>query len=154
MAWVIWGGMLSLALVAVGAWVRRPVRFALESLRFDRAREQFRQQREWLEARFLGSLAKADPTEHHRWEDAHWHDEVVWARERPSRRLLALIGVHFDSDEIFDLPDDPPRHATALFEFRKGRWLADGKWLDQVRPDEACLRHHRFEPVVPHHRRV
>jgi hypothetical protein len=133
--------------------VQKPLRRSLQELRFRRACEQFRLQREWLEARFLGSLSRVDPGEHNRWEDAHWHDEIVWARERPSRRLLALVGVHFDSDPIFDLPVDPPRHATALFEFRCGRWYAEGKWLDQTRPDEAFLRHQRFEPVVPLPRR-
>jgi hypothetical protein len=153
MGWIIWGGILPVCLIALWLICRRPVRQVVEEMHFDRARELFRQQREWLEARFLAALAKNDPLERVRWEDAHWHDEIVWARERPSRKLLALIGVHFDSDPIFDLPDSHPRHATALFEYHKGRWIAEGKRLDEIRPDEAFLRHHRLEPVVPHHRR-
>jgi hypothetical protein len=154
MGWVIGGAVLSICLLGLALCLHRPVRQAVENIHFDHARELFRQQREWLEARFLGALAKLDPLEHERWEEAHWHDEVLWARERPSRRLLAMIGVHFDSDPTFDLPENPPRHATAIFEYRKGRWFAEGKRLDQIRPDEAFLRHQRFEPVVPHHRRV
>src|SRR6185437_1402218 len=46
------------------------------------------------------------------------------------------------------------RHATALFEFRKGRWLAEGKHVDALRPDEALLRHRRYEPVTPRERAV
>jgi hypothetical protein len=154
MGWVIWGAVLTICLFGLVLLLYRPVRKVVEDMHFDRARDLFRQQREWLEARFLGSLGKLDPEERERWEDAHWHDEVLWARERPSRRLLAMIGVHFDSDPTFDLPEHPPRHATALFEYRKGQWLAEGKRLDQTRPDEAFIRHQRFEPVVPHHRRV
>ena len=117
----------------------------------DHARELFRQQREWLEARFLTALGRrSTPIERLRWEDAHWHDEVLWARDRQTRRLLALIGVHFDADPFDDSPEPRPRHATALFEFRKGRWIAEGKRLDEIRPDEAVLRHQRFEPVVLH----
>jgi len=123
----------------------------VEEVRFDHARELFRQQREWLEVRFLKALAKADPIESLRWDGAHWHDEVVWARERPSRRLLALIGVHFDPNPFDDLSTPRPRHATALFEFRKGRWQTEGKRLDEIRPDEA-FRHQRFEPVVTQRR--
>ena len=41
-------------------------------------------------------LGKLDPVEGIRWEDAHWHDEVLWARDRQSRTFLALVGVHFD----------------------------------------------------------
>ena len=37
-----------------------------------------------------------------------------------------------------------PRHATALFEFRKGRWHVEGKRLDEVRPDEAIGRNQRL----------
>ncbi len=100
-----------------------------------------------------GALAKVDPPERLRWEDAHWHDEILWARDRHTRRLLALIGVHFDSDPFDDPADSCPRHATALFEFRKGRWAAEGKRLDEIRPDEAVRRNQRFEPVVTHPRR-
>ena len=92
--------------------------------------------------------ARSTPIERLRWEDAHWHDEVLWARDRQTRRLLALIGVHFDADPFDDLPDSAARHATALFEFRKGRWHAEGKRLDEIRPDEAVRRNQRFEPVV------
>jgi hypothetical protein len=127
-----------------------------EDLHVDRARASFRQQREWLEARFLAALGKIDPIERVRWEDAHWHDEVLWARDRQSRVLLALIGVHFDDPAAAPYDDfggPKPRHSTALFEFRKGRWHAEGKRLD-VRPDEVVLRGQRFEPVVLHTRRV
>lgn len=118
-----------------------------------RARGLFRLQREGLEARFLTRLGQVDPLERLRWDDAHWHDEVVWARDRQTRRLLALVGVHFDAEPDPSFPIDIPHHATALFEFRSGRWHAEGKRLDEIRPDEAFLQHHRFEPVVLPQRR-
>jgi len=141
--------------LAIG-WVflRRPFRQFSEEIHVDQAREHFRMQREWLEAHFLGALAKVDPLERIRWEDAHWHDEVLWARDRKSRVLLALIGVHFDSQAYDKFGDPQPRHATAMFEYRKGRWYAEAKRLDEIRPDEAVLRGQRFEPVVTHQRRV
>lgn len=141
--WLIWCGAGSAAAWLLG---RGPIRGLLERLRFDQARVQFRQQREWLEARFLGALARVDPPEAARWDDAHWHDDIRWARDRRTRRLLALIGVEFDPAP-FD--DAPASHATALFEYRKGRWLADGQHVDSLRPDEALLRHRRYEPVTP-----
>jgi hypothetical protein len=153
MGQLIWLGLLPACLVAVWVILRRPVRHFAEELHVDHARALFRQQREWLEARFLSALARVDPVERVRWEDAHWHDEVLWARDRQTRVFLALIGVHFE-DHTFDEVGEPrPRHSTALFEYRKGRWCADGKRLDEIRPDEAVLRNHRFEPVVTHPRR-
>lgn len=144
--WLIGFGLVSL--VGLTAWLvaRGPVRHLVEAVRFDKARVQFRQQREWLEARFLGALARIDPPEAVRWDDAHWQDEIRWARDRRSRRLLALIGVEFDPSPFID---ESGRHATALFEYRKGRWLADGQRVDSLRPDEALLRHRRYEPVTP-----
>lgn len=140
---------------AVAGWLvlRRPVRHFAEEYHVDHARDLFRLRREWLEARFVGSLGHTDALERLRWEDAHWHDEVLWARDRQSRLLLALIGVHFDGQEFDELGEPHPRHATALFEYRKGRWYAEGKRLDEVRPDEAVLHYHRFEPVITQPRR-
>jgi hypothetical protein len=166
MGLIIWGGVLPACLFVGWLILRRPVRQFAEELHVDHARDLFRQQREWLEARFLSALAKVDPIERIRWEDAHWHDEVLWARDRQTRVFLALIGVHFDTSPFDELgeprPRNPtagfheasePRQATALFEYRKGRWLAEGKRLDEIRPDEVVLRNHRFEPVVLQPRR-
>src|SRR5438270_12031499 len=111
MGWIIWLGVLPACLIALGLILRRPARQFAEEMHVDHARDLFRQQREWLEARFLGALAKVEPTEAARWEDAHWHDEVLWARDRQTRRLLALIGVHFDSNPYEELSDTSRRHA-------------------------------------------
>ena len=80
-----------------------------------------------------------------RWEDANWHDEVLWARDRQTRYFLALVCVHFDRGP---LRPSLSRLATAVFEYRKGRWYAEGKRLDEIRPDEAVGRNRRYEPVA------
>jgi hypothetical protein len=152
MEMLVWGAVLPACLVAGWLMVRGPLRHYQERRGVELARAQFRRQREWLEARFLGALAKVDPGERLRWEDAHWHDEVLWARDRQTRVFLAMIGVHFDAPEYEEDGDLQPRHSTALFEYRKRRWFAEGKRLDEVRPDEAVLHLHRYEPVVTEHR--
>jgi hypothetical protein len=153
MGLVIGLSLIPVCLLAAWLVLRRPVRQFTEDLHLDRARELFRMQREWLEARFVSTLGKVDPIEGIRWEEAHWHNEVLWARDCQSRSLLALVGVHFDASSFNELGELHPRNATALFEFRKGRWHAEGKRLDELRPDEAVLRGHRFEPVIPQPRR-
>ena len=153
MSSIIWVGLIPACFLALWLILRRPARQFAEDMHVDHARDLFRQQRECLEAKFLAALGKVDPIERLRWEEAHWHDEVLWARDRQTRRLLALIGVHFDSNPFEDTSDSGSRHSTALFEFRKGRWFAEGKRLDEIRPDEAVRRNHRFEPVVLHPRR-
>ena len=90
--------------------IRRPLRQIVEDVHVDHARELFHQQREWLEARFISVLSHADPGEGQRWESAHWHDEVLWARDRQTRHLLALVCVHFEPAAIRPASDDPARH--------------------------------------------
>lgn len=147
---LLWATLIPICLIAAGAILRRAARILSEDRDLSKPRSLFRLQREWLEVAFLDALARTDPLERLRWDDAHWHDEIVWARDRQTRRLLALIGVHFDADPFLsaEFSDIPPHHATALFEFRHGHWLTEGKHFDEIRPDEAFLRHREFEPLV------
>jgi hypothetical protein len=154
MGWIIWGVVLPTCLTAAWLIVRKPLRQVVEELHVDQARLLFRQQREWLEARFLKAMGKVDPIERLRWEDAHWHDEIHWARDNQTRWLLALVEVHFDPPSFETVTDPPTRHATALFEYREGRWIAEGKRLDATRPADALVRPGRFEPVGPPPRRA
>ena len=154
MGWFIWCGVLPACIATAWLVLRRPVRQLTEEMHVDHARDLFRRQREWLEARFITALSKIDAREGARWDEAHWHDEILWARDRQTRRLLAMVGVHFATNAFEEPAESPPRHATALFEFRKGLWVAEGKRLDEIRPDEAVLRSQRFEPVVLHPRRT
>jgi hypothetical protein len=155
MGLLIGAGILAVCVSLVCMILHRPVRQMFEDVHVDRARTLFHQQREWLEARFISALNRADPAEGQRWESAQWHDEVLWARDRQTRHLLAMVCVHFEAGAFDLLPIQ--KHATALFEFRQGHWCADGKRLDEVRPDEAVGRNQRFEAVVftqPNPRRV
>jgi hypothetical protein len=154
MGWLRWAGIMPAFLVAMGIVLRRPLRQYTEEIHVDKARKLFRLQRERLEARFVGTVAKTDAIEGERWDGAHWHDGVVWARDRQTRRLFALVEVRLPTGEFAIEPECAPPHATALFEFRKGRWCAEGIRLDEVRPDEAIRPNQRFEPVLMAHRRV
>jgi hypothetical protein len=142
MSWLIWAGILPLCLVVTFFLLQRPIRLFLEDLHVDQARESFHQQREWLEARFVTALERLDPLEGARWDEAKWHDEVLWARDRQTRCLLALVCVHFEAG-----PFEHGRLATAVFEYRKGQWHADGKRLDETRPDQVVGRNRPYEPV-------
>lgn len=149
MRWLIGAMLLPGCLAALVVLLRRSSRGLVRSVQVEQARDLFRLRREWLEARFLDVLGKTDPVERLRWEDSRWHDEVVWARDRHTGRLLALIEVHFDADLYESLGEGlaSERHATVVFEFHRGRWRADGRRLDEVRPQEAFHRNGRFEPV-------
>ena len=154
MGLIIWAGVIPTCLVAAWLIFRRPLRNFAEEIHVDHARDLFRQQREWLEAALPGGagqgrsdrggplgggpLARRGPLGQRPPDPAAARPDLC-----PFRcRILSMIR------------PTQPRHATALFEFRKGRWHAEGKRLDEVRPDEAVRRNQRFEPVVAHPRRV
>jgi hypothetical protein len=145
MGWLIWAGILPVCLVVALFLLQRPLRLFLEDMHVDQARESFRHRREWLEARFVTALLRIDPLEGARWEEAKWHDEVFWARDRETRHLLALVCVHFEAAPFDQM--SVGRLATAVFEYRRRRWCAEGKRLDEMRPDEVVGRNRRFEPV-------
>jgi hypothetical protein len=149
MGLLIWSGILAVGIIAVAVGLRRPIRHIVEDVHVDHARELFHVRREWLEARFISALGRADPAEGQRWEAAQWHDDVFWARDRQTRRLLAMVCVDFEPGP-FDLLG-APRHATALFEFRKGQWHVEGKRLDEIRPDQAVGRNRPYEAVAVSH---
>lgn len=153
MGWFIWGALVPSCVIASWQIARNPFWRVVEEIQIDQARVLFRLRREWLEARFVGALGRTSPVEGLRWEGAHWHDEIHWARDSRSRRLLALVEVHFEDDPFDDPAEPPARHATALFEYRKGRWVADGKRLDATRPGDAFVANGRFEPVTTPPRR-
>lgn len=144
-AW-LWLALLPMCGIAAWLVICRPIRDFGESRDAARARESFRLQREVLELRFVVAIAHEDPVEGPRWDDADWQTEVVWARDRHSRHLLALVGVCFE-DLGFGAQDF--EHATAIFEYRDGQWHAEGRHVDALRPSEACLRHRQLEPIEP-----
>ncbi len=129
MGFLIGAGILAVCLFTAWLILRRPLRQIVEDVHVDHARLLFRQYREWLEARFVTVLSQSDPALGERWESAHWHDEVLWARDRQTRRLLALVCVHFDPGP-FEFPHTQ-RHATAVFEFHNGRWWVEGKRFER-----------------------
>lgn len=147
MWWLLATGLLLGCCSALYRYAALPLAHLIESRRFGKAREQFRREREWLEARFLSVLSVKEPVERIRWETADWEDDIVWARDVRGRRLMALIGIQFRPALLADLGSEP-EHATAVFTYRKGRWLAEGERLDAVGPDEACARGKGYEAVA------
>ncbi len=147
-SWV-WAGLLPVCGLSGWLVIRQPVRSLMEARDTLRARGQFRHQREHLEADFLNRLRRLDPIEAARWDDARWGDEVLWARDRRSRTLLALVGVELDDPQGILTPHG----ATAVFEYRAKRWRAEGRHLGDVEPYEAFYRLREFEPVVVPQRR-
>jgi hypothetical protein len=145
MGLLIAAGVLSLCFLATWAVLRRPVRQIVEDVCVEHARALFHRSRERLEARFVSAIEQVDPDQAERWESAHWDDDVLWARDRHTHHFLALACVEFEP-EPFELSFEL-KHTTAIFEFHDGQWLAQGKRVDEMRPEEAIGLFRRFETV-------
>jgi len=146
MAMIIWG--LVVPTCSVGLWlISGPVRQYLAERKTNHARMLFHRQREWLEARFLTSLGRDRPQDVERWAEADWHDEVLWARDRRTRLLVALVGVEFPSARAACSTPHAPAlsQATAIFVFRNGRWVSEGRWMDRMPPRDAFIAYQSHE---------
>lgn len=131
---------------ALGLLVWRPWRRWGKKAQFRRAQALFQLQREHLEAHFLPAAAATGKPRGLRWLNCDWENDVVYARERQTGLLLALVGVivRFEAVEGGDMEGLPAvanlRNASAVFFFHKGRWHTGGKAVFNLNPDEA-VRH-------------
>jgi hypothetical protein len=146
-----WWWLLALAgaLASIGlilAW--RPLRRLGTDIQVERARELFLLQRERLEPMFLPAAAATGKPRGLRWVDCAFDGEVVLARDRNNRQLVALIPatIRFEAVEGSDMEGLPAvqnlRNASAVFFFHAGQWRTAGKAVFNMNPGEA-LEHFR-----------
>ncbi|HXG12713.1 MAG TPA: hypothetical protein VNK04_23345 [Gemmataceae bacterium] len=150
--WVVPALLLAVAIVAVLIWC--PWRARAEVRRLRRACKLFHLQREHLEAQFLPAAAATGKPRGLRWKDCEWESDVVFARDRQTGMLVALVGitVRFEAVEGNDMEDLPAvgnlRNASAVFYYQQGRWRTGGKVVFNLNPDEAVARFkNQYEPV-------
>jgi hypothetical protein len=114
------------------------------------ARADFSRCREHLEARFLAAAAASGKPRGLAWADCDFETPVVWARDRATGHLRGLVGlvVRFTAVEGGGMENNPnvstPRAATAVFRWENGEWLAEGRTLFNLAPQQALV-HFRAE---------
>jgi hypothetical protein len=130
---VVLAGAVLLSLL----WKRRP------RLSVPEVQRSFLQQREHLEATFFAAAAASGKPRGLRWANCEWESEVVFARERQTGRLAALVAVTiaFEAVEGGDMEGVEAvgnlRNASAVFFFDAGRWRTTGKAIFNLNPGEA-----------------
>src|SRR5438552_8711767 len=94
-------------LVAAVVLLRKPLRAWRETREAQRARRDFRRQREVLEARFFDLAAASGKPRGLRWVECDWLDTVTFARDRRTGLLAAFVAVNirFEAVEGGDLED-------------------------------------------------
>jgi hypothetical protein len=107
------------------------------------AAARFQQQREHLEADFLRAASRSGKPRGLRWKACDWQREVLFARDKKSGELTALVGVtiQFEAIEGSDMEGLPAvgnlRHASGVFFFRGGRWRTVGRAVFNLNPGET-----------------
>jgi hypothetical protein len=132
-------------------WVWRLLR---RSPNPERAQELFDRQRPDLEQAFFRAASASGKPRGLRWKALEWEPAAVFARERGTGRLAALVGVtvQFEAVEGGDMEGLPAvgnlRNASAVFSFHAGRWHTTGKTVFNLNPDEAVARlGNQYEPL-------
>lgn len=152
---VIGGGLALAALVAIllGA---QPLRNWMWRRELVRARNEFRRQREMLEAKFFDLAAASGKPRDLRWLDCDWLEPVTYARDRQTGLLTAFVGVNirFEAVEGGDMEGVAAvgniRDAAAVFHYQQGHWGTGGRALFNMSPADALVRlQGQFEPVGP-----
>ncbi|MFM9961301.1 MAG: hypothetical protein ACKV2Q_08750 [Planctomycetaceae bacterium] len=156
--------LLTLAVVVVllvGAWITRkvlgPWRAARRHADTEQALQQFRLQREQLEAKFFDLARTSGKPRGLKWLDGDWQSDVTFARACDTGLLTAFVGVHIRFEAIAgsDMEGlaavDTVRDAAAVFHFQSGRWSTAGRVLMNMNPAEAVTRlSGQFDPVTNH----
>ena len=118
----------------------RPIQVARRAEWLARARRDFHRQREPLEARFIERAAMSGKPRGLQWTDVEFDDDVVYARDRRSGRLKALVAIEvsFEAIEGGGMEDveavSRVRAATAEFFHDATRWQTEGRVYFNLAP--------------------
>jgi len=135
----------------------KPLRAARLSERVARAQRDFHRQREPLEAKFIDKAAAGGKPRGLRWVDVEFDDDVVYARDRRTRRLKAMVAVEvrFEAIEGGGMEEveavSRVRAATAEFLHDGTRWMTEGRIYFNLAPS-ATVKYLAadLEPVAEH----
>ena len=105
-----------------------------------RAQRDFHRQREPLEAKFIERAAASGKPRGLHWADVAFDDDVIYVRDRRSRRLKALVAIEvsFEAIEGGGMEDVEAvanvRAATAEFLHDGNRWGTEGRVYFNLAP--------------------
>jgi len=144
------GGGAGLGVMLWGFWrIGRGARLTVEQ-----ARRQLQQQREHLEAEFFTAAAASGKPRGLRWKDCEWGEQLEFALDRQSGLWTAFVGVtiSFEAIEGGDMEGLPAvsnlRNASAVFVHDNRRWVATGRAVFNLNPNEVLSRFSiQFAPV-------
>ena len=134
--------------------VGQPLLKALQKREAEAAIQNFRTQREQLEAKFFDIASRLGKPRDLRWLDCDWQNRVTFGREVESGLLTAFAAVEisFEAVEGGDMEEveavGTVRDAAALFHYKDGSWGTGGRALFNMNPADALERlNDQYEPI-------
>ncbi len=141
-------------IVAVLLIAGRPLLNWLRKKQALQAYEQFRVQREQLEAKFFDLASRLGKPRDLRWLDCDWQSGVTFGRDVQTGMLTAFVAVNirFEAVEGGDMEYVEAvgllRDAAAVFHYQNGNWGTGGRALFNMNPADALDRlADQYEPV-------
>jgi hypothetical protein len=132
----------------------RPLLTWLRKKEARQAYEQFRVQREQLEAKFFDLASRLGKPRDLRWLDCDWQSGVTFGRDVQTGMLTAFVAVNirFEAVEGGDMEYVEAvgllRDAAAVFHYQNGNWGTGGRALFNMNPADALNRlADQYEPV-------
>ncbi|MGL4512057.1 MAG: hypothetical protein ACRCT8_03130 [Lacipirellulaceae bacterium] len=100
-----------------------------------------------LASDFLSAATKTGKPRGLVWSRVEWSGEPLFARDRQTGTLYALVGASFwfeavaggDMEDVAAVGD--VRGGTAVFAWREGGWASDGRAVLNLEPAEALVRY-------------
>lgn len=143
---LLWSLGILVGLIVLAALVHRPLRRWAYQREERQAREQFKIQRETLEAKFFDIARQLGKPRDLTWIDCDWQPVVTFARDAETGLLTAFVAVNirFEAVEGGDMEGVEAvgliRDAAAVFHFKDGAWGTGGRALFNMNPEDAVTR--------------
>lgn len=155
-AWWVPTLLASVVVVTLAALAWRPLRARLRERELSRAQKDFHRHREHLEAQFLRLASESGMPRGLEWVRCDFEDDVVYARNRHSGEICALVGVTigFEATEGGGMEDVEAvgnlRAASAVFRVERGAWRTEGRTIFNLNPSEAVAHYQEKLELVAH----
>jgi hypothetical protein len=134
---------LVVLVLAVATWA---LRRAFRRRRRAAARQDFGTRRAEYERAFFAAASASGKPRGLRWKECRFEDGALFARDRATGELIALVGVtiSFEAIEGGDMEDVEAvgnlRCATAVFNHNGHDWTTTGRAVFNLEPPEVLVR--------------
>ena len=108
-----------------------------------------------LQQRFLSIVSQSGKPKGLTWKSCQFDETIIWAIEKQSANLHALLStvIHFDAIAGGPMEDVEAvgrvRAATAVFLYERGAWLTEGRVVFNLDPEEAVEYYQNELELIP-----